>query len=173
MSSGAPINAFWDGEVFRPESPYMARRADRQFARGEVLRLIDNPERSTTSHNHLFAMVEEAWRNLPPLMAERFNSPEALRKYALVKSGHCYTDSVICASRADALRVAAFVRNAEEFSVVTVEKNVVTRYKPKSQSRQAMSKEEFQESKDDVLRVISEMIGVAKKELSDNAGRAA
>lgn len=172
MSHEVPIEAVWNGQVFEPTSPYWVRRADKQFARGEILRIVHAAERSTNSHNHLFAAVEEAWKSLPPLMAERFNSPEALRKYALVKSGHCYTDSVICASRADALRVAAFVRNAEEFSVVTVDKNVVTRYKPKSQSRQAMSKEEFQASKDDVLRVISEMLGVAKQELSD-AGRAA
>lgn len=173
MSSGAPhIEAIWDGEVFRPISPYWARRADRQFAKGEVLRLMDDPERSTNSHNHLFAAVQEAWRNLPPLMAERFNSPDALRKYALVKSGHCYSESIACPSHADALRVSAFVRSADEFAIVTVAKNVVTRYRPKSQSRQAMSKEEFQRSKDDVLRVISELIGVAKQELSD-AGHAA
>lgn len=173
MSGGAPIESIWDGEVFRPVSPYWARRADKQFARGEVLRLIDNPERSTNSHNHLFAAVEEAFKNLPPLMAERFSSPEALRKYALVKSGHCYSESVTCPSHADALRVAAFVRGDDEFAVITVKKNVVTRFRPKSQSRRAMSKEEFQKSKDDVLRVVSEMLGVAKQELSDAADKAA
>lgn len=167
MSTGAPVEAIWDGEVFRPISPYWVRRADREFAKGEVLRLTNEQERSHKSHAHFFAAVEEAHRNLPPLMAERFPSPDALRKYALVKSGHCYSDSIICPSHADALRVAAFVRASDEFAVIDVKKTVVTRSVPKSQSYQAMSKEEFAASKDDVLRVISEMIGVSKQELSD------
>ena len=173
MSEQRPIHCYWDGEVFRPDSPYKVRCADKQFARGEVLRLVDEPEHSTRSRQHMFAAVEEAWKNLPPLLAERFSSPDALRKYALIKSGHCYSDSVICPSHADAMRVSAWGRQIDEFTLVTVNKNVVTRYTAKSQSKQAMSKEEFQTSKDDVLRVVSELIGVAKQELADNAGKAA
>ena len=37
MSSG-PINCYWTGEVFQPVSPYWARRADKEYGRGEVLR---------------------------------------------------------------------------------------------------------------------------------------
>lgn len=173
MSSGAPIECVWDGQFIRPISPYWVRRADREFAKGEVLRIVHQPERSTKSHNHLFAAVEDTWRSLPPLYAERFNSPAALRKYALVKSGHCYSDSITCPSHADALRVAAFIRGDDEFAVIDVQKNVLTRYRPKSMSHTAMSTEEFKKAKDDILRVLSEMIGVAKQELSDNAGQAA
>lgn len=173
MSRGAPIEAIWDGEIFRPINPYWVRRADKEFIKGEVLRLVNQPERSTKSHNHLFAAVEDTWRNLPPLMAERFNSPEALRKYALVKAGHCFSESIACPSHDDALRVASFVRGNDEFAVVTVQKNMVTRYTPKSMAHSAMSSDEFKKVKDDVLRVLSELIGVAKQELSDNAGKAA
>lgn len=172
MTDRAPIEAIWDGEAFKPVSAYWARRADRQYARGEVLRMIDQPERSSASHNHFFAAVENAFQSLPPLMAERFPSSEHLRKYALVKSGHCYSESITCPSHADAMRVAAFARGGDEFSLVTVSKNVVTRFTPKSQSYRSMDKAEFAKSKEDVLRVIAEMLDVSKSELS-NAGEAA
>ena len=173
MSADSPIECTWNGEVFTPTSPYMQRRADKQFGKGEILRLLHNPERSTKSHNHLFAAVEDTWRQLPPLMAERFTSPDALRRYALIKSGHCYSNSITCPSHADALRVAAFVRSNDEFSIVTVEKNVVTKYTAKSMAYTAMSKDEFKKAKEDVLGVLANILGVAKGELSDNAGRAA
>ncbi len=171
MSSG-PINCYWTGEVFAPVSPYWARRADKEYGRGEVLRMIDQPERSTNSHNHYFAAIQSAWESLPPLLAERFNSADALRKYALIKGGHCHSDSITCPSHADALRVAAFVRGTDEFALVIVKKGLVTRYTPKSQSYRSMSKAEFQQSKDDVLRVISELLGTSQTELTD-AGKAA
>lgn len=173
MTSGAPIEAVWDGEAFRPVSPYWARRADKQFARGEILRLTDNPERSTATHQHFFAMVTETWRNLPPLMAERFPSPDHLRKWALIKAGYCNTHSMPCSSAAEARRLAAFIRPMDEFSVVTVEKSMVTMFTAQSQSYRSMDKKTFAESKEKVLDILAAEIGVAKQELSDNAGRAA
>jgi hypothetical protein len=165
MSAAAPIECFWNGEVFKPVSPYWVRRADKDYVKGEVYRLADQPVRSTNSHNHFFASVENAWHNLPPLMAERFNSPDALRKYALIKGGFCTSESITCPSHADALRVAAFVRPADEFALVTVSKAIVTRYTAKSQSYKAMGKEEFKASKDKVLDIIAELLGVSGNEL--------
>lgn len=165
MTGGGVIEAVWTGEVFQPTSPYWVRRADKEYAKGEVLRIAHVPQRSASSHNHFFASVQSAWENLPPLMAERFNSPDALRKYCLIKSGFCTSDSITCPSHADALRVAAFVRPADEFALITVLKNVVTRYTAKSQSFQAMGKAEFASSKDRVLDVLAEMIGVTTNEL--------
>lgn len=172
MSSGAPIECFWTGEVFQPTGPYWVRRADKDYVKGEVYRMADQPERSINSHNHYFVSVQNAWENLPPLMAERFSSPDSLRKYALIKAGFCTSESIVCPSHADALRVEKFVQSADAFALVTVKKNVVTRYVAKSQSYKAMGKAEFAASKDKVLDVLAELIGVAKQELSD-AGRAA
>lgn len=173
MSGNAPIEAFWTGEVFQPCSPYWARRADRVFTRGEVLRLVDEPQRSNAAHNHYFASIQNAFDSLPPLVAERFNSPDALRKYALIKGGFCDSDSVTCPSHADALRVAAFIRPMDEFALVTVKKNVVTRFVPKSQSFRSMGKEEFQASKTSVLEIIADLIGVSAAELQASAPTAA
>lgn len=165
MSSGAPIECIWNGAAFRPVTPYWVRRADKEYAKGEVLRLVNQQARSTNSHNHYFAAVANAFDNLPPLVAERFNSPDALRKYALIKGGYCTSESVVCPSHADALRVAAFVRPIDEFALVTVAKNVVTRYVAKSQSYREMDKKTFAESKDRVLEIIAELIGVTSNEL--------
>lgn len=165
MTTGGPIEAIWNGEHFAPISPYWVRRADKQFARGEVLRLIDEPERSNRSHNHFFASVQNAFDSLPPLWAERFNSPDALRKYCLIKAGFCFSDSITCPSHADALRVAAFVRGADEFALVDVKKSVVTRYTAKSQSYKAMGRDEFKASKEGVLRVLAETLEVTTSEL--------
>lgn len=165
MSSGAPIEAFWSGEVFQPVNAYWARRADKQFVKGEIYRLVDQPERSHKSHAHYFASVENAWQNLPPLMAERFSSADALRKYCLIKAGFCTSESIVCPSHADALRVESFVRSADAFSLIIVKKNIVTRYVAKSQSYRAMGKAEFAASKEKVLDVLAELIGVTGNEL--------
>lgn len=172
MSERSPIQCIWNGRSFAPVSDYWIRRAAKDYAEGEIIRMVELPERSSASHNHFFASVENAFQSLPPLMAERFPSSEHLRKYALVKSGHCYSESITCPSHADAMRVAAFTRGGDEFSLVTVSKNVVTRFAPKSQSYRSMDKAEFAKSKEDVLRVIAEMLDVSKSELS-NAGEAA
>lgn len=168
MTTGAPVQAYWTGEVFEPVSPYWVRRADKEFAKGEVLRLIHVEERSLNSHNHFFAAVKNAWESLPPLMAERFNSPDALRKYCLIKGGYCISDSLTCPSHADALRVAAFMRPIDEFALVTVSKNVVTRFVAKSQSYREMDKKTFAASKERVLEIIAELIGVTTDELKSS-----
>jgi len=165
MTGGAPIECFWNGEVFQPTGPYWVRRADKDYVKGEIYRLVDIPERSHKTHAHYFACVNKAWENLPPLMAERFSSPDALRYYCLIKAGFCTSESIVCPSHADALRVEAFVRSADAFSLITVKKTIVTRYVAKSQSYKAMGKAEFAASKEKVLDVLAELIGVTSNEL--------
>jgi ABC-type nickel/cobalt efflux system permease component RcnA len=48
----------------------------------------------------------------------------------------------------------------DDFAVVTVSEAVVTVYTAKSQSMRAMGKKAFAESKEAVLRILSEMLGV-------------
>jgi hypothetical protein len=172
MTERTPIPCMFNGEAFQPVSPYWERRANREYGKGEVVRLVDQPERSGASHNHFFASVESAWESLPPLLAERWPSSKHLRSYALIKAGYCDIDNVVCASHADAMRVAAFTRAGDEYALVDVKKNVVTRYRAKSQSYRSMGKEEFQASKDAVLRIIAEILDISRQELAD-AGRAA
>lgn len=150
----------------RPLNP---RAADRQYVVGATYFLDHREDRSAASHRQYFAAINEAWQNLPEDYAERFPSPEALRKYALVKSGFRDERTLVASSRAEATRLAAFIRPMDEFAVVVVAEATVTVMTAKSQSMRAMGKAEFQRSKDAVLDVIAGMIGVSPRTLSAEA----
>ncbi len=81
--------------------------------------------------------------------------------------------SFVASSKAEAARIAAFLRPVEDTAVVRVKDAVVIRWTAKSQSMRAMGKDDFQRSKDAVLAVIDELIGTAPGTLSREAGRAA
>lgn len=161
----------WDGEVMKPVRPTQ-RLCDVQFTVGEVYSLQPIERRSAASHKHFFAAIHEAWLNLPEHLAERFETDEHLRKYALVKSGFADQQQIVCSSNAEALRLAAFIRPIDTYAVVSVEGRVVTRFTAKSQSMAAMGKEVFQRSKDAVLDYIAGLIEVQPRELAA-AGAAA
>lgn len=158
----------WTGEAMEPLRGFQ-RRADTAFVVGQVYRLDVVEDRSAASHRHFFAAVNEAWSNLPEHLVERFPSPEHLRKWALCKAGFADSRQIVASSKAEAIRLAAFIRPMDEFAVVTVSDAVVTVWTARSQSARAMSKAEFQASKDGVLRVVSELIGVEPDALSKHA----
>ena len=161
----------WRDGVFVPEGLRMAAYCNDAFGEGEIVTFERHEERSTQSHNHYFASINEAWQNLPE-GDERFPTPEALRKWALIRAGYHTTTDVVLGSAEDARTVAAFMGTSEG-TIIVVRGNVVRRYVAKSQSVKAMDKHEFQRSKQDVLDVIAELLAVKRKELENNAGRAA
>jgi hypothetical protein len=159
----------WDGEAMVPRHP---RRADELFVVGESYPLIIHEDRGTATHNHEFAWLREAWMNLPEAFADLYPSPEHLRKRALIEAGY-YDETVVDAgNNAAALRVSAVFRSREEFSLVIVRGPAVVIRTAKSQSRRAMNKKEFQESKSAIMDIIATMIGVAPATLTVEAGRA-
>jgi hypothetical protein len=170
--SGGPLPYVWDGAGFRP-LPAFAKAAAASFAVGEVVALAPAELRSSPSHRHFFACVREAWVNLPEEHASRFASDEHLRKYCLIKAGFRDERSIVCASRAEARRIAAFIRPIDDYAVVTVDGPVILQFTAMSQSAAAMSKAEFQASKDAVLGILAEMIGVEPTALSRAAERSA
>lgn len=143
------------------------------FAPGGRYRVQLVEERSRSSHNHYFAAIGEAWRNLPDHMLDEFPSAEHLRKKALVRAGYADERTFVCASKAEAARMAAFLRPMDEYAIVSVREATVTVWTAKSQSVRAMGKAEFQESKDAVLDTISRLIGVSVDDLRQNTGKAA
>ena len=165
-----PQDYTWNGEAMIPKRPLAA---DRQFVVGETYRLDVIEERSVNTHHHYFAAVNEAWKNLPEGRMEEFQTPEHLRKKMLIVAGYRDERSIVCASKAEALRVAAFIKPLDEYAIVIVRDNVVIHLTAKSQSYRAMDKKTFQESKQAVLDHISAMIGVTAKQLEKNAGTAA
>lgn len=167
-----PITFQWDGESMVP-ADRLRQTCDKQFVVGETYPLIVHEARSTNSHNHYFASLTEAWDNLPEDASERFPTVDHLRKYALIKAGYRDERSIACTSRAEAQRLAAFIKPMDEFAIVTIDEAMVTVYTAKSQSMRAMGKKTFQESKDKVLDIAWGLCGTDAREASKHVGRAA
>ena len=164
--SDAPIPMRWMGDSFVPLNAHWQREADKALVVGEVYRVTTVEERSAASHRHMFAALNSAWMNLPEDQAERFATAEHLRRFALIKAGYCDERSIVCASKAEAQRVAAFIRPMDDFAIVTISEAVVRVFTAKSQSVRAMGKADFQASKQAVLDVVADMLGVTADELA-------
>lgn len=164
----APIPLRYEGEgEFRAPTSFWAGRADRDYVIGQDYRMVEFEERSITSHNHEFAFVAEAWRNLP----ERFDnepwaqSPEHLRKYALIRCKFCNTQTYPCATQAEAERWAKHLRPLDEYSIVKAEGNVVYVFTAMSQKMRglgAMDKATFQASKQAIMDFLDDLLGVER-----------
>jgi hypothetical protein len=166
--SRAPVTYTWDGEAMVPLAS-LAKRCDEMFVVGERYRLEEASDRSTATHNHEFAWLAEAWKTLP----ERYKlepwaqSAEHLRKYALIATGHCLTDTFTCGSNAEALRWAPRLRSDDEYCIVQVQGSVVHRYRAKSQARKAMNRKEFQASKQAILEFVAGLLEVTPETLAN------
>jgi hypothetical protein len=159
-----PVEFQWTGEVMKPQ-PRFHVLARKQYTVGDTYTLGVNEERSMASHRHYQACVEEAWRNLPEDKLERYPTKDHLRKWALIKAGYYDEGIVICESRKQAITLIALVKLLDEFSITIVKGMVVKVYKAKSQKMESMTREEFEKSKADVLAILSETIGVSRKQL--------
>lgn len=167
-----PIPFRWDGEAMVPLKGWAAT-CDREYVIGETYRLAPFEERSLASHNHYFAAIHEAWQNLPEPLAERFPTAEHLRKYAVIKAGYCDQRTEVVASKAEAQRIARFIRPLDEYAIVVSNESTVSIFTAKSQSMKAMGKKAFGESKQEVLEIVAAMVGVEVAALRKNAGAAA
>ena len=167
-----PLPFRWNGEAMAP-LPRFAKDCDKRFVVGEIYRLVEQEDRSIRSHQHYFASVNEAWKNMPDDMIEQFPTPDHLRKYALIKAGYADSRQFVAASKAEARRLAAFIRPCDEYALVAPQETVVTVWTARSQSMRAMGKRDFQASKDAVLNIVAGMIQVTPETLQANAGRAA
>lgn len=168
----SPMLFEWTGDGMAP-LPRFRKMADEQFVVHENYRMEVREERSAASHGFYFASLHEAWSNLPEEHAERFQTAEHLRKYCLIKAGFADQRQIVCASKAEALRFAAFVRPMDEYAIVTASEAVVTVYTAKSQSMRAMGKKDFQASKDAVLEIAWGMVGIAADDAAKHVGKAA
>jgi hypothetical protein len=171
--SAPPVYFNWDGESMTPATPYMARLADKHYVVGETYSLIPFAARSAKSHNHFFASVADAWSNLPDDRLEEYPSAEHLRKKALIRKGYCDERSIVCASKAEAQRVAAFIKPLDDYAIVIAKDCVVTVYTAKSQSAKAMGAQEFGESKKAVFEYLDALLGVPVGQTKKHAGKAA
>ena len=163
--SAAPIILSYEGDGdFKAASAFYARKADETYVVHEKYPMVEQRDRSQATHNHEFAAIADMWQSLP----ERFQSepwaqsPEHLRKYALIMCRYCDTQTFTCGSQAEARRWAANLRPMDEYSIVTFEGSTVYRFTAQSQSRRAMGKDRFQASKTAILEYIEDLIGVER-----------
>lgn len=136
------------------------RACDKEFAVGALYPMVIAEQRSSNSHRHYFASIHEAWMNLREDIAERYPTSEHLRKWALVKAGYADERSIVCGSKAEAQRIGAFIKPMDSFAVVIVKEATVKVFTPQSQSTKAMGRKAFQESKEAVLGIVAELVGV-------------
>ncbi len=148
---------------------------ERQFALNEQYTLVLAEEASTASRGHYFASLRDAWLNLPEIMefttssgeiirksAKDFPTSEYLRKWLLIEAGYYDEQTIACDSHTEATRVAVFAHTLDSYARIGTSGNLVVVRRAASQSAQAMDKEKFQKSKQDVLDFASSMIGVPR-----------
>jgi hypothetical protein len=165
-----PLHCRWDGESFVPLRP---KEADKHYVIGEVYPLIVHEERSAASHKQYFASLHEAWMNLPEAEADRFPSPDHLRKRALVEAGYFDEEIIDCGSNKVAPNVGAAIRKRDDFAVIFIRDQFVIVRSAKSQSMRAMGKAVFQKSKDAVLDIAWGLCGMKASEAKQHVGKAA
>jgi len=155
--------------------PRHQKIADQQYVVGEGYWLTPYEERSAATHDHQFAWLDDAWRNLP----EQYQfepwaqSKTHLRKYALIRTSFCTTEQFPCQSRAEAERWASRLRADDSYCVVTITGTIVNRFRAESQSRRAMDGKRFQASKQAIIEFIEGLLGVEPGTLEREGGKAA
>ncbi len=174
-----PVIFDWDGDVMVP-LPRFVPLCNRQYIVGERYLLAVKQDRSQASHSHYFAVIHEAFSNLPYDFIrghpDACRDADHLRKWALCRTTKYFKDqSIAWPTEEIAQNVAAFARpvDPDEYLEISVAGCVVVKRWPVSQSLKAMGKDAFQDSKQQVLDILADLIDVTQQELADNAGRAA
>ncbi|MDE4176334.1 hypothetical protein PXK01_19435 [Phaeobacter sp. PT47_59] len=138
---------------------------------GELVTVSIDRDRSGKSHRHQFAWIKDAWGSLPESVMHMpwAETPEALRKHALIATGFHQVYTLDCGANATARRVKAALLAAEVkahgYALGQVQGPVVRVWTPESQSVRAMGGDRFRESKNAILDWISAQVGVTPEEL--------
>ncbi len=132
--------------------------------------VLDNAaDHSDPARHRYFAILRDAWSNLPDHWRALCPTSEHLRKYALVKVGHCDTIVVNGGSKKAALEVAAMAKVLDTFAVTDVRGAVVVIYVARSQAKRMQPKKAFLECAEKVYAVLGEIIGTDPAELGRQA----
>lgn len=172
MTDAPPLWFVYDSEGrFMPASGHTKSVADKHYVGGTTYRLAPYHGRSMASHAHQFAALHDAWANLPPDMMLLYPSAEHLRKWCLIKSGWCNSQTFVMSDHGQAKKLARELKSHDEFSVVSIKDAIVIMTTAKSQSKKAMGGDDFNRSKSDCLAVVAELLGTTVKELEANTGK--
>jgi hypothetical protein len=167
-----------DGEVTRqmamvPTMRY-ANVAKRQFGDADTEHVLEQAnERSMASHSQFFAAIKDYFDNIPEKMQARWPTPEHFRKWLLVECGWFDEKEFDMISEKHAKGLGTFIRTEDEYARITISGKKVIVRRAKSQSLKAMGKDDFQRSKQDVLELAEQFVGVPRAVAMKNAGRSA
>ncbi|BBU58549.1 hypothetical protein KU6B_48140 [Mameliella alba] len=166
------LRCIFTGTCLEPDGAIAAAALADKFGAGEVVSIDIDPDRSPRSHNHQFAFVHQAWLNLPESHQGRLYaaSSDHLRKHALIKCGYHHADMIALGDPRRAERVAVTLARQSErdevYRIITVEGAVIYSFTAETQKMKAMGKTRFQQSKQDILEFLADMIGVKPDELA-------
>lgn len=144
--------------------------AARQFALDSEYPIAPIEPRSRASHDHYFAALHEGFVNLPEKFAARFPNEEHLRHWLLIETNWCREVEVDAASEKEARKLRKEWWEQDPYARIKVIGSKVIIRRAVSQNR-SMGKKEFQASKQDVLELLSEIIGVSLSTLKREAKR--
>lgn len=148
----------WIDGVFRPLPPFQ-KQAERQFVDGENYWVEPMSDRSMESHRHYFACLKTAFDNLPEKYGRRWRTIEEFRHWALIQSGWCTTRTALCKSDDEVHRRVNEELRYNPDAEIVIDHHTVTIRSAVSQARKALGKRKFEQSKQDVLAVVSKVIG--------------
>lgn len=145
----------------------------RQFADGGEYTLAPVEQRSMASHSHFFAAMKGYFDNLPEKIAERWPTPDHFRKWLLVECGWFDEKEFDMASEKHAKALGTFIRTEDEYARIVVRGTKVVVRRAKSQALAAMGKDDFQKSKQDVLELAEQFVGVTPSKMIKETRRIA
>jgi hypothetical protein len=160
MTTAGPISFVYQDGAFRPAGRYAAEQVAARYGDGQVVKLVEYEPRSRAHHNWFFVAVTHVFENLTDEQRLLWPTEEALRKYALCKAGCCDVATHVCSSKAEAERLAGFLRSHRMADLVVHDGSLVTALSAWSMKYREMSKTRFRECVEKTLPILADIIGV-------------
>jgi hypothetical protein len=168
-----PIVYEWDGFVLRPLPGRNFDAARAHYSLGERTSQVPYDQRSKATHNHYFAIIHAAWQNWPENYETAIANEDALRKHALIRTGHYDESACSFASSEDAAAYITMMTRAVDYAEFSTFEDVVIVRIAKTQKKKLMGAAVFQASKTDVLDFLSAHVGVDVTTLAAEAKKMA
>jgi len=157
-----------DGHLV-PASKASHAALERDYRVDDVFRVEQVDDPTGSSRRHWRYLIDDAWKTLPEALADEFPEPEHLYQYAKIKAGHCTIEKILCANATAAGITAKTRKNRNPYSIVQRHGSVVTIYEPLPTGKgSGVSRKEFQQLKERVLKIVSEIIGVDVETLRES-----
>lgn len=148
-----------------------------RFNDGGVYLLDLAKDRSEKSHDQLFAIIADAWSQIPDHLNE-WRTAEHLRKWATIRVGWCDVQKIACTKKSDAMQMAGVAKKLDKYCEVAINGYVLVIQTAKTIKRKrgnngGMDAREFQRVKTEILNLLDEMLGLEPGTLARNGGQAA